>query len=111
MNVGVLSLVEAGGFPVIVVFGAAVSTTNAREAGEGSGFRAGSIAAPRTCDAPALSAAVVNGDVQAAKAAASTRHWNVAPASDVKLKVGVVSFVGPAGPAVIVASGGVRSTS
>ena len=45
---------------------------------------------------PCASAAVVNGEVHAANAAPSTRHSNVAPASEVNVKVGVVSLVGEA---------------
>ena len=48
--------------------------------------------------------------MQAAKAAASTRHSNDDPgSSEVKLKLAVVVFVGSAGFAVIVAVGGVVS--
>ena len=39
---------------------------------------------------------MVNGEVHAANAAPSTRHWNVAPASEVKVNVGVASLVGDA---------------
>ena len=66
--------------------------------------------APRTCGAPAASAAVVCGDVQPAKAAASTRHSNVAPASEENANVGVVSLSGLLGPLEIVVSGAVVST-
>ena len=55
---------------------------------------------------------MVCGDVQVAKACAPTRHWNVAVASDeVKLKAGVVSFVGPFGPAVMLGAGGAAESS
>jgi hypothetical protein len=48
--------------------------------------------------------------VQSAKAAPSSLHSNVDPASvDVKLKPAAVWFVGFAGPAVMVVFGGVRS--
>ena len=54
---------------------------------------------------------MVNGEVQEANAAASTRHWKVEPASvAVNENVGVLSLVGPEGPAVMVVSGGVVST-
>ena len=61
---------------------------------------------------PSARAAVVNGVVQAAKAALSMRHWNVEFASvEVKVKVGVLSLVvlPSAGPPVMVVSGGVMS--
>ena len=60
---------------------------------------------------PSLSAeAGTNGDVHAAKAAPSRRHWNVAPASLVKLKLGRVMLVGvPIGVSVV--SGAVVSTT
>jgi hypothetical protein len=56
-------------------------------------------------------AARVFGDVQLAKAAESTRHWNVEPDSDeVNAKVGVESLVGPLGPELIVVFGAWVST-
>jgi hypothetical protein len=55
-------------------------------------------------------AAVVCGELQAAKAAVSTRHWKLAPGSLENPNVGVESFVSPVGPDVIVASGATVST-
>ena len=47
---------------------------------------------------PSVRVAVVKGEVQAAKAAASTRHSKVEPASvEVKVKSGVASLVGAVG--------------
>ncbi len=110
-NVGVLSLVVPVGPAVIVVSGGVVSTLNARLAGVGSVLPAVSVARTSNVCAPSASAAVVNGVVQAANAPASTRHWNVDPASvAVKENVGVLSLVVPVGPAVIVVSGAVVST-
>ena len=72
---------------------------------------AASVARTSNVCEPSASAAVVNGDVQDAKAAASTRHSNVEPASvEVNVNVGVLSLVEPRGPAVIVVSGAVVST-
>ncbi len=48
--------------------------------------------------------------LQVAKAAASTRHWNVDVSLPENANVGVESFVGPDGPAPIVVSGAVVST-
>ena len=95
---GVVSLVEppAATVPVIVVSGAAVSTVKLREAGVGSTLPAASVArTSKVCD-PCVRVALVKGEVQEAKAAASTRHWNVEPVSvEVNVKSGVVSFVEP----------------
>jgi hypothetical protein len=93
------------------VFGAAVSIVNARLATEASTLPAASVARTSKVRAPSASAAGVYGDVHAVKDAASMRHWNVALASgEEKLKVGVLSAVGPTGPAVMVVSGGIVST-
>ena len=110
-NVGVESVVVPVGPDVMVVSGAVVSTVKARLAGEASTLPAASIARTSNVCGPSLSADVVNGVVQAAKVPASTRHWKVESAwLEVKENVGVLSFVGPDGPAVIVVSGGVVST-
>ena len=58
--------------------GASTSIRNVRAAGEASALPAASIARTSKVWMPWLSAAVVCGDVQGAKAAASTRHANVA---------------------------------
>ena len=68
-------------------------------------FPAESVARTSNVCAAWLSIAVVCGELQAAKAAVSTRHWNVAASSAVNSNVGVGSFVGPVGPAVIVVCG------
>ena len=95
---------------MIVVSGGVVSHVNDRLAGEASVLLAASVARTSNVCAPSDSAPVVNGDEQDANAAASTRHSNVEPASvAVKENVGVLSLVGPDGPAVIVVSGGVVS--
>jgi hypothetical protein len=47
--------------------------------------------------------------VQALKAAASSAHWKVAPASELKEKLALAEVVAPLGPAVIVTLGGVVS--
>ena len=49
------------------------------------------------------------GEVHAANAAASTRHWNVAPASEENVNVGVWSLVG-VGMGVSAVSGAAVST-
>ena len=54
---------------------------------------------------------MVNGEVQLANVPESTRHSNVEPVSvEVNVNVGVLSLVGPDGPAVMLVSGGVVST-
>ena len=116
VKVGVLSLVvlPAAGPPVMFVSGGVASTVKVRLAGVGSVLLAGSVARTSKVCAPSDSADVVNGVVQAAKAAASMRHWNVEPASvEVKVKVGVLSLVvlPAAGPPVMEVSGGWLSTT
>ena len=61
---------------------------------------------------PALSAGeIVSGLVQEVQLPLSTRHWKVEPVSEeLKLKSGVVSFEGSAGPESIVVFGAVLST-
>ena len=118
-NVGVLSFVvlEAAGPPVIAVSGGVLSTPVAtvkvRLAGVASVLPAPSVARTSKVCAPSDSVAVVKGVGQAAKAAPSTRHSKVESASvDVKVNVGVESVVvlPPAGPAVMLVFGGVRSS-
>ena len=115
-NVGVLSFVVPVGPDVIVVSGAVVSaggavpTVNERVAGEASVLPATSVARTETLWAPSLRAAVVHGLVQSAQAPESTRHSKTEFASvAVKANVGVLSFVVPVGPEVIVVSGAVVS--
>ena len=113
-NVGVLSPVVPLGPAVIVVSGAVVSdvsTVKDRLAGVGSVRPTPSVARTSKTCAPSDRAPVVNGELQDANAAASTRHSNVEPASvAVNVNVGVPSPVVPLGPAVIVVSGAVVST-
>src|SRR5918997_485077 len=108
-NEALVLVVVAGGAVVIVVCGAAVSTVIARLAGLVSVLPAASVARTWNVCAPSDNAPVVCGEVQAAKAAASTRHWKLAPASLEKPKVGV-EFVSPPGPDVMVVCGPSVST-
>src|SRR5688572_8604208 len=111
LNVGVESLVAPDGPSPIVVSGTPVSTLKLRAAA-GPLLRALSRARTSNVCAPSASAAVVCGDVQVANGCGVTRHWNVAVESeDVKLKVGVVSFVRPSGPAVMLGAGGAVESS
>ena len=110
-NAGVESPVtSAAAGRVRDTLGARVSTVIERLAGVASALPATSVARASKLCAPSASAAVVCGEVQAAKAAASTRHSNDDPASEANENVGVLSLVVPLGPAVIVVSGGVVST-
>ena len=91
-----------------------MSTVKVRLAGVGSVLPAGSVARTSKVCGPSASADVVNGVVQAANAAASTRHSNVEPASvEVKVKVGrvVVGRAARAGPPVMEVSGGWLSST
>ena len=90
-NVGVGSLMGPEGPESIAVTGATVSTVNERLAGVESTFWAGSVARTSKAWGPSDSAAGVwlVKPEQAAKAAASIRHWKVAPpSSEEKPKVG-----------------------
>jgi hypothetical protein len=73
-----------------------------RLAGVASVFPAASVARTSNVCAPSVSAAVVCGDVQAANAPASTRHWELAPRSLENANVGAESLIGPCGPESIV---------
>ena len=86
---------------MMVVSGGVVSTVNDRLAGEASVLPTPSFA---RLEHIIDSVAVVNGEEQDANTTASTRHSKVAPASEVKENVGVLSLVGPDGPAVMVVS-------
>src|SRR5918994_2194984 len=79
--------------------GASVSTVKEREAGVGSTLPTRAFAlTSNVCD-PSLNVPVVWGGVQAPNGPPSTRHSKLAvPSGDEKPKVGVGSFVGPAGP-------------
>jgi hypothetical protein len=87
-----------------------VSTVNARPAAAPV-LPAASRARTSNVHAASASACVVCGELQAANAAAWTRHWKLAPASLENPNVGVESFVGPEGPDVIVVCGATVSTS
>ena len=102
-NVGVASFVGPDGPLSMVVFGAAVSTVNARDAGVASTLPPGSVARTSNVWAPSASEAVVSGVEHEPQAPPSTRHSNVEPAwLDENANVGVVSLVGPDGPLSIV---------
>jgi hypothetical protein len=97
VNVALVLVVVAGGLSPIVVSGAVVSTVIARLAGLVSVLPAASMARTSKVWAPSARAAVVRGDVQAAKAPVVTRHWKLAPGSLEKPYVGVESLVSPLG--------------
>ncbi len=93
------------------VAGARVSTVKDRDR-TGLSLPAASIALTKKMWVPLASGeARVNGEAQALRRSTSKRHWKVEPASfEVNLKVGVGSLVRPvAGPAVMLAAGGVVS--
>ncbi len=90
-----------------MVWGAPVSTVKPCWAGVASTLSAASVARTANVWGPSESAAVVCSEVQPVKAAPSTLHSNVEPASsEEKPNVGVESAVGPVGPESIVVSGG-----
>src|SRR5918998_2191183 len=109
-NEALVLVVAAGGAVVMVVCGAAVSTVIIRLAGLVSVLPAASVARTSNVCAPSENAPVVCGEVHAAKAAASTRHWKLAPASLENPNVGVESPVSPVGPESIVVCGAAVST-
>src|SRR2546423_3580288 len=90
-------------------------TKKVRVAGGGSVFIALSVALTSKLWLPGDSAAegvwLAPGPEQAANASKSKRHWKVEPDSlEAKVNVGVLSVVGPEGPAVIVVCGAWVST-
>ena len=95
---------------VIVVLGTVVSTTKAREAGEGSGLPAGSVARTSNVWRSCAERRGVKGEPQDGEGpvvdAALERRAGLGREGEGRR--GVV--VGPVGPSVIVVSGGVRST-
>jgi hypothetical protein len=95
---------------LIVTAGATVSTVKDRDRIRLS-FPGASIALTEKVWGPSGSGEPrVNGEAHGPKAWASKRHWKVEPASfEVNLKVGVGSLVGPLGPDVMLAWGGVVS--
>jgi hypothetical protein len=94
----------------MVVWGGVVSTVNDRSAGVGSVLPALSVALTSNVCGPSARVAALKGELQAANAAASTRHSKVPSGSvEAKLKEGAFLPVGPAGPSAMVVSGGVVS--
>ena len=105
VKAGVLSSVAPEGPPVIVVCGASVSTTKLLLAGVGSGSPTASSARTSKVCAPFAREDVVYGVTQPVNAPASTRHWNVAAASEeVNVKVETWELVSPDGPLVMTVS-------
>ena len=110
-NVGVVSIVCAGGTEASVVSGAVASIVNVWVAGVASRLPAWSVAHTEKVCAPSARAGVVYGEEQETIAAASTWHSNVANSpGTAKPKVGVESFPGDGGTALIVVSGAEVST-
>ena len=99
-NVGVASRVRPLGPVSIVVCGALVSTVIVRLAGVASVLPAASVARTSNVCVPSASAAVVCGELQALKAALSTRHSKLAPGSEENSNVGVASRGQAVGPGV-----------
>jgi hypothetical protein len=111
VKVGVVSLDGSAGPESMVVFGAVRSIVQVKLAGDASVLPAGSVARTSNVCVPSLSAAVVCGLVQELQLPPSMRHSKLEPLSEeLKLKVGVVSFVGLEGLESIVVCGAVRST-
>src|SRR5439155_25395069 len=97
---------------VIEISGATVSTVHDRPSGVGSEWAAAAIATTAKLCAPWASAVRLNGDMQAANAPPSTLHAKLTLASfEVNVKLALAIGTRPVGPAVIVVSGGVRSTT
>jgi hypothetical protein len=86
---GLTSLIAPSGPDSITVSGAPASTTNTCEAGVWSALPAPSTARTKKVCSPSSSGSVVCRDEQRANAAASTRHSNVAPASEENANSGV----------------------
>ena len=108
-KVGVLSFVGPEGPVVIATRGSSVSTVKLRV----SVFWLPAVSLTRTVNVcePSGRALELNGDVQAANAAASTWQAMVDGAPVVvNVKMGVLTFVGPLGPDVIVTVGPVVTT-
>ena len=106
-NVGVGSLVRPVGPESKVVSGRCVSTSKLRVAGLGSAVPPPSTARTSKVCPPSDSCAVVWGVEHEAKAAVSTRHSKLEPASlDSNSNAGVASPVVPLGPSVMLVSGG-----
>jgi hypothetical protein len=112
VKVGVVLPDGLAGLESIVVFGAVVSSVHVDAAGDASVLPAASVARTSKVWLPSPSAGeIVSGLVHADQLRPSMRHWKVEPVSEeLKLKSGVVSFDGSAGPESIVVSGAVLST-
>ena len=95
----------------VVSAGGGAVTVKLRVAGEVSVLLDGSVArTSKVCGPGSKRRGRVRGRCRAKTAPSSTRHSKVEPASvEVKVKVGVVSVVGPEGPELIVVSGGLVS--
>src|SRR5882672_7205435 len=93
-NVADVAFVGFAGPLMIVTIGGIVSTENARDAV--AELPAASVTRTSNVWFAFDSTAEVNGDVHAANAAVSMRHWvEVGAPAVVNVKVGVGSFVGP----------------
>jgi hypothetical protein len=112
VKVGLGSLVRPEGPESMCgVAGTVVSTVKGRRAGVGSLFPAASVAVTSKLWKPSARGALVHGELQEAKLAASIRHWKVEGSLAEKVNVGVGSFVHTDGPESIVVSGGSVSTA
>ncbi len=111
VKVGVVSLDGCAGPVSRLVIGAARSIAQVSEAGVGSVLPPKSVARTSKVWLPAPRAgATVKGVVQAVQLPPSMRHAKVEPGlSELKVKVGVVSFDGSAGPESMLVAGAVRS--
>ena len=111
-NVAPVLAVTAGGAPdPIVVCGAVVSTVHVRLAGVCSTFPAASVARIRISCWPTVRPVYSLGELHAVKAAPSSEHSNVAPASPAeKVNVALVLWVLAPGPSSIVVFGAAVST-
>src|SRR3954449_8012092 len=80
VKLAVVAVTVPDGPPVIVVSGAVVSTVQVRDAGDASTLPAASVARASNVCVPAATE-TAEGEVHAAHAAPSRRHWNVEPLS------------------------------
>jgi hypothetical protein len=109
-KLGSASLSGSGGDAVIVVSGSVRSIVQAWVAGVASVFPAKSVALTSKVCEPAASPVYALGEVQEAKAPASSLHSKVEPASEeLKEKLASVELVGSAGLLAIVVWGSLRS--
>ena len=114
VNDGAVPLVGPVGPPLIVVSGAAVSTVNARAAGETSMLPAASRPRPRTCTRRSRSscrpAATCRPHTSRRPRGCRACTRTSRPPRDVNVNDGAVTFVTPVGPPVINVSGAAVST-